>query len=101
VVVVIDANVFISAALSAHGPSAILVRAARDGILDVVVSPRLLGEVHDVLGRPHFRRFLTLTEVDELLEEIGRVCRIEPDPDEGPPLLRDPDDGLEPMTSTV
>jgi putative PIN family toxin of toxin-antitoxin system len=84
--------VFISATLSAHGPPAALVRAARDGVLDVVVSIHLLAEIRDVLRRPRFRRFLSLTEVDELIDEIGGFCRVEADPEPGPPVLRDPDD---------
>ena len=90
--VVLDANVFISAALSGRGPSATLVRAARDGTLDVAVSIRLLAEIRDVLRRPRFRQFLTLAEVDELIEEIGLICEVKEDPEPGPPLLRDPDD---------
>ena len=90
--VVLDTNVFISAALSAHGPSATLVRAARDSIVEVVVSPKLLVELRDVLRRDRFRRFLSLAEVDELVAEIGRFCRVEPDPAGGQPILRDPDD---------
>jgi predicted nucleic acid-binding protein len=43
--------VFVSAALSAKGPPAALIQAARDGYLDVVVSPQLLTELREVLGR--------------------------------------------------
>lgn len=87
--VVIDTNVFVSAALSAHGPSATLLRATRDGRLDVVVSPLLLAEIRDVLRRQRFRRFLSTAEVDELVDELGRICRVEADPPPGPPVLRD------------
>lgn len=91
-VVVLDANVFISAALSANGPSAALVRSARAGTIDVAVSLQLLGEVRDVLRRPRFRRFLTLAEVDELIEEISSICQLEADPSSSQRVLRDPDD---------
>ncbi len=83
---------FVSAALSANGPSATLIRAAREGRLDIVASPMLLAEVRDVLQRDRFRRFLSLAEVDELLEELGRICRVEEDPAPGQSVLRDPDD---------
>jgi putative PIN family toxin of toxin-antitoxin system len=91
-VVVLDVNVFVSAALSAAGPCAELVRAARDGVIDVVVSPLLLTELREVLQRDRFRSFLTLAEADAYLDELGRICRVEPDPPAGQSVLRDPDD---------
>jgi len=87
--VIVDVNVFVSAALSSKGPSATLVRALRDGSLEVVVSPQLLAELDDVLRRPRFRRFVTLEEVDELLQELAALCRLEPDPAPGAAVLRD------------
>ena len=62
---------FVSAALSANGPSAALLHAARDGRIAIVASPMLFAEVRDVLQRERFRRFLSVAEVDELLEELG------------------------------
>lgn len=35
---------------------------------------------------------MTLAEVDELIEELQHICRLEPDPQPGPRLLRDPND---------
>ena len=90
--VILDVNVFVSAALSSKGPSAALVRALRDGSLEVVVSPQLLAELDDVLRRPRFRRFLTLDEVDELLRDLATLCRLEPDPEPGAAVLRDKKD---------
>ena len=90
--VILDVNVFVSAALSSKGPSAMLVRALRDGALEVVVSPQLLAELDDVLRRPRFRRFVTLDEVDELLHDLATLCRLEPDPEPGAPVLRDKKD---------
>ena len=90
--VVLDTNVLISAVLSAQGTPAKLVRAARDGQLDVVASPLLLAELRNVLQRDRFRRFLSRDEVDELIEELGRIFRIEQDPEPGVPVLRDPKD---------
>jgi len=92
VVVVLDANIFVSAVISSQGPSATLLKAARDGVLDVVVSPHLLQEVRDVLHRPRFRRYLTTSEADEYLEELARICRLSPDPEEQAPILRDRSD---------
>ena len=90
--VILDVNVYVSAALSSKGPSAVLVRALRDGDLEVVVSSTLLAELDEVLRRAKFRHFITLEEVDELIHEIARLCRVEPDPEPGAAVLRDKDD---------
>lgn len=90
--VILDVNVFVSAALSKNGPSAARVRALRAGRLEVVASPVLLAELDEVWRRPKFRRFITLDEVDELLHEMAVLCRVEPDPDPGDAVLRDRDD---------
>ena len=90
--VILDVNVFVSAALSSNGPSAALVRALRDGDLEVVVSPKLLAELDEVLRRPKFGRFITLDEVDELVQEIALLSRVEPDPAPGDAVLRDKND---------
>jgi len=42
-----------------------------------------------VLRRPRFRRFVTLEEVDELLQELAALCRLVPDPAPGAAVLRD------------
>ena len=52
----------------------------------------VLDELRNVLRRDRFRRFLSLTEVDEPVEELGRLFRIEQDPERGVPELRDPKD---------
>lgn len=90
--VILDVNVFVSAALSSNGPSAALVRALRDRSLEVVASPQLLAELDEVLRRSKFQRFMTLDEVDELVHEIALLCRVEPDPEPGGAVLRDRDD---------
>lgn len=90
--VVLDVNVFVSAALSGAGPSAQLVAAVRDGRLVAVVSPKLLIELAGVLRRDRFRRYLSLDEVEEYVREVERLCRIAADPEVVPAVLRDPDD---------
>jgi predicted nucleic acid-binding protein len=43
--IVLDPNVLISAALSSQGPSAQILREAREGSFEPVVCPALLGEL--------------------------------------------------------
>jgi len=90
--VVVDVNVFVSAALSGAGPSAQLVAAMRDDRLSVVAGPGLLSELGGVLRRDRFRRYLSLREVDEYLAELDALCRMVDDPDPVPKVLRDPTD---------
>jgi putative PIN family toxin of toxin-antitoxin system len=52
---VIDPNVLISAFISQRGGSPdLIVRAWREGSFELVVSPRLVEELTDVLARPKF-----------------------------------------------
>ena len=51
---VLDTNVFVSALISPSGPSAALLLELRAGAFELVVSPMLLAELGDVLGRPKF-----------------------------------------------
>ena len=70
---VVDPNVFICAQISSLGHPARIARAADKGIFELVVSERLLSELHDVLMRPWFRRHMTEREVENLedLREKG------------------------------
>ena len=53
---VVDVNVLISAALSARGPSAEILRASRDGAFEMVLSERLLAELRRALTYPKLRK---------------------------------------------
>ena len=67
---VVDPNVFISVQISSLGHPARIARAADKGIFELVVSERLLSELHDVLMRPRFRRHMTEREVENLVEDL-------------------------------
>ncbi|TMK38243.1 MAG: putative toxin-antitoxin system toxin component, PIN family [Actinobacteria bacterium] len=52
---VLDPNVLVSAFISQRGGSPdLIVRAWREGVFELVVSPQLIAELTDVLGRPKF-----------------------------------------------
>jgi uncharacterized protein len=85
---VVDPNVFISAQISSLGHPARMARAADEGIFELVVSEWLLSELHDVLMRPRFRRYMTEREVETLVEDLrekginaeeGEIRRMVPD----------------------
>ena len=54
---VIDPNVLVSAAISPAGASAQILLAWADARFELVVSPKLLGELSEVLAREKFRRW--------------------------------------------
>lgn len=67
---VVDPNVFVSAQISSLGHPARIVRAVDDGLFEPVVSDRLLSELHNVLMRPRFRRYMTEGEVEDLIANL-------------------------------
>lgn len=60
--VVLDVNVLVSAFISTSGAPARILDAWFAGVFEVLVSPKLLDELRDVLGRPKIRRYATAEE---------------------------------------
>jgi putative PIN family toxin of toxin-antitoxin system len=90
---VLDPGVLVSALITPTGIAAKVLRAAREGKIDLLVSRLLLDELESVLRRNKFRRYLDLDHVSagiRLLLDEGQLVE---DP-EGPPPLRcaDPHD---------
>jgi putative PIN family toxin of toxin-antitoxin system len=90
--VVIDPNVFVSAAISAGGATAAIVDLIDAGVIVPVVSPRLLGELDGVLRREKFRAWLTIDQVNAFVTELERLAESADDPDHVPSVSPDPDD---------
>lgn len=86
-----DPNVFVSAAISEHGPPARILEAAEAGRFELVTSRQLSEELMGVLLRDKFRRYLPYEAVPTF---IRRIRKIVPFSDEGPEarLTEDPDD---------
>ena len=56
---VVDPNIWVSAAITGgRGAPGLLLEAAAEGSVTVVVSPHLLSELRVVLERPKFRKFV-------------------------------------------
>lgn len=83
---VLDSGVFVSALLNPRGTPATLLEWARDGEFELVVSPRLLAELEDVLFRDKFRRYVDIGEVETFLEVVRREATVVPDPTEPAPI---------------
>lgn len=90
--VVVDPGVLVSAIITPAGPPAALLHAAREGRLDLIVSPRLLAELAAVLSREKFRTYLTLNEASEYVEGLAVLAETVADVDDPPEVSRDPDD---------
>jgi uncharacterized protein len=89
---VLDPGVLVSAIITPAGPPAELLRAAREGRIDLVVSPRLLAELAGVLSREKFRAYLSLDEVGEYVEGLALLAETVADPREIPSVSRGPAD---------
>lgn len=90
--VVLDPNVYVSAAIASGGTTAAIVDLIDAGVVVPVVSPVLLSELNGVLRRDRFRTWLTHGQVDEFVAELVRVAEVYDDPVDVARVSPDPDD---------
>ena len=90
--VVLDPGVLVSAVISPTGPPAEALDAWRDGEFDLVVSPKLLDELEDVLLRPKFRAYASTVQVSAYVEALAAEALAFDDPGDPPRVAADPDD---------
>ena len=92
--VVIDANVFVSAAIQ-RGASHRIIESWLVGIaeFEVVMCPELLGEIREVLTtRPRLRKWISLERATLFVDTIEAVVDLVDDPAEFQTETRDPND---------
>lgn len=90
---VLDANGLISAALSPRGSPARLLLAWQGGAFELVVSPRLLGELRRALAYPKLSRLIAPADADAFVAWTARSAIVADDPATDPPTRSsDPDD---------
>lgn len=90
--VVLDANVYVSAAIQT-GPSHRIVQQAMSSPgFNAVMCPALLGEIADVLRRPRLRKRIDLDAARRFLDNIAALIDMVPDPEDVVPATRDPSD---------
>jgi uncharacterized protein len=90
---VLDPGVVVSALITPTGVPAKLLLAARAGSFDLVVSPKLLGELETVLRREKFRRYLELDAIGATLRLLRQDGELVADPSGPPPVhCEDPGD---------
>lgn len=78
--VVLDVNVLVSALIRRSGIPARIVHEWRAGRFELLVSPHLLAELRDVLGRPHIVDHVSPAEAESLLTALGEVAVVVADP---------------------
>ena len=96
--IVIDTNLFISAAINANSRQrldAVLLNTA----LTILLDTTLLAELDEVIHRPKFRRYITDNQVDSFLDLLSERCtfvhtttliKVSPDRSVGPAKRRFP-----------
>jgi hypothetical protein len=89
---VVDTNVLVAGLLSSRGAPAEIWRRWRDGEFEIVVSPRLLAELAEVLARPAIRRRAPDGDSRPLRELLAAEAVHRDDPLPGRRWSRDPAD---------
>jgi putative PIN family toxin of toxin-antitoxin system len=90
--VLLDANVFVSAAITPNGIARSVVQAGIEGRFDYVVCPTLLDEVSHVLARPNISRLLPSGAAQRFVADVRGRARHEDDPPISVYASRDPGD---------
>lgn len=89
---VLDPNVLISALLSSSGSPAALVARWLAGDFELVVSEKLLAELHRALAYPKLRSRISADEAATFIELLGRTATKMKDPLAVPRRSRDAGD---------
>jgi len=89
VLVVLDAGVFVSAAITPTGVASRVVTAGVEGRFQYLLCPRLVGELTGVLARPKFTRVVSDEDRQRFLAEVLAAGWDVNDPGEIPAVSRD------------
>ena len=89
---VLDANVYVSAAIQTGPSHRIVQRAISSREFDVVMCPTLLGEIADVLRRPRLRKRIDPDAAKRFIENLTALIDMCSDPEDAVPVTRDPSD---------
>lgn len=90
---VVDANVLVSAAISAGPPHRVVQRWLEHDEFNVVACPSLISEVTSVLlERPRMRRWIAIGKAQRYLSTLRHMVVMMPDPTGFPSTTRDAKD---------
>jgi len=92
--IVLDSNLFVSALLKPGSNPDLILRAARDGKVLLLMSEAIRAEIARVLTYPKIRKRLSASdeELHTFLQLLGSVALFTPGTLDLPPLASDPDD---------
>jgi putative PIN family toxin of toxin-antitoxin system len=91
--VVVDANVFISAAIQIGPSHRIIQEWLQNDSFEIIMCNQLLQEIYDVLIlRDRLRKWISIEHAHEFVEMISTLINLESDPIDSPSILRDIDD---------
>jgi len=91
--VVLDTNVYVSAAISSGAPRELFQHWINGSDFEVLICPRLMGEITEVLlERPALRRWISLADAHLFIHQVQELATTLPDPSEVAQLLRDLND---------
>lgn len=91
--VVLDTNVYVSAAISSGAPGELIQRWIDGRNFEVLICPQLMVEVEGVLlRRPVLRRWISIEDAHLFIHRVRELATNLPDPREIGPLLRDAND---------
>jgi putative PIN family toxin of toxin-antitoxin system len=91
--IVLDVNVLVSAFITPRGASARILLELRSGAFELLVTPRLLAELAEVLQREKIRRYVTADEAAAYVElmRLSAITIDDPEPSASA-VVADPDD---------
>ena len=90
---VVDVNVLISAALSARGSSAKILRRSREGEFELILSELLIEELARALAYPKIRKRIPAEKAAAFMKWLRDHGTLAKDPADPPPVRSpDPDD---------
>lgn len=89
---VLDPNILVSALIARDGPPGRIVRAWSEGAFEMVISPRLIAELTEVLARPKFKPQASAGRAEAFIAAIAHDAERFEDADDPPGVSPDPDD---------
>jgi uncharacterized protein len=90
--VVVDPGVLVAGIITPLGAPARVIALVREDVVELVVSPHLIAELSDVLGRRRFRRYLSVGEAEEFVRGLTRLAITVNDPPAHGAITRDIND---------
>jgi uncharacterized protein len=91
--VVLDTNVFVSAAIQNGASHQIVQSLIRDNSDELIICDEILSEIRDVLiSRPRLRKWISLNDAERYVEMLQMRFNFVPNPIDIIPISRDRDD---------